>query len=114
MRTVLEQKVRHKQGVAVTPRMREALRLLRLPQADMDAYIAQQVEQNPFLELPDWECDRGAGRPEQSGAASTQDAAERLASADVSVEEQMLRQIALSVRPAWLCRLAALLLEEVD
>lgn len=114
MRTVLEQKVRHKQGVAVTPRMREALRLLRLPQADMDAYIAQQVEQNPFLELPDWECDRGAGRPDQSGAASTQDAAERLASADVSVEEQMLRQIALSVRPAWLCRLAALLLEEVD
>ncbi|MFT9417400.1 hypothetical protein [Acetobacter sp.] len=114
MRTVLEHKVRHRQGVAVTPRMREALRLLRLPQADMDAYIAQQVEQNPFLELPDWEFDRGSGRPDPSAVNSTHDMIERLASTEVSVEEQMLRQIALSSRPAWLCRLAALLLEEVD
>ncbi|MFT9087536.1 RNA polymerase factor sigma-54 [Acetobacter okinawensis] len=114
MRAGLEQKVRHKQGVAVTPRMREALRLLRLPQPDLEAYIAQQVEQNPFLELPDWEFDHAIDRTDPSGAYSTQDVAERLVACDASVEEQILRQIALSVRPAWLCRLAALLLEEVD
>ena len=114
MRTVLEHKVRHKQGLAVTPRMREALRLLRLPHPDMDAYIAQQVEQNPFLELPDWECERASGRTDPSAANASHDATERLVAAETSVEEQMLRQIALSIRPAWLCRLAALLLEEVD
>lgn len=114
MRTALEQKVRHTHGVAVTPRMREALRLLRLPQPDMDAYIAQQVEQNPFLELPDWEFERTAGRPDPSDARAAPQSAEWLAAAEMSVEEQMLSQIALSIRPAWLCRLAALLLEEVD
>ena len=114
MRPVLEQKVRHKQGVAVTPRMREALRLLRLPQPDMEAYIAQQVELNPFLEQPDWEFDQPASYPVHSGVPTTQDETERLVAAEASVEEQLLRQIALSVRPTWLCRLAALLLEEVD
>ena len=54
MRTALEQKVRHTHGVAVTPRMREALRLLRLPQPDMAAHIAQQVEQNPLLGPASW------------------------------------------------------------
>lgn len=114
MRTVLEQKVRHRQGVAVTPRMREALRLLRLPQPEMEAYIAQQVEQNPFLELPDWEFERAAISPSGSGGNTPQDETERIMAAEVSVEERMLRQIALSARPTWLCRLAALLLEEVD
>ncbi|WP_338331925.1 RNA polymerase factor sigma-54 [Acetobacter sp. LMG 32666] len=114
MRPVLEQKVRHKQGVAVTPRMREALRLLRLSQTDMEAYVTQQVERNPFLELPEWEFDQPASYPAYSGASTTQDETDRLVAAEASVDERLLRQIALSVRPAWLCRLAALLLEEVD
>ncbi len=114
MRPVLEQKVRHRQGVAVTPRMRESLRLLRLPQPEMEAYILEQVEQNPFLELPDWEFDQGPRDPAPSGPNATPVDTEWLAAAPVSVEEQLLGQIALSTRPQWLRRLAAMLLEEVD
>lgn len=114
MRAVLEQKVRHKQGIAVTPRMREALRLLRLPQPELEAFILEQVEKNPFLELPDRAVEQTAWSGPPLADPYAQAETEQLAAGPCSVEEQLLRQLALSTKPGWLCRMAALLLEEVD
>ncbi|MBN2907823.1 MAG: RNA polymerase sigma-54 factor, partial [Rhodobacteraceae bacterium] len=39
------------QGLAMTPRMQAALRILQMSSLDLNAYIAEQAVENPCLEV---------------------------------------------------------------
>lgn len=43
----------HKQSLAITPQVIQSIKLLQYSQAELEAFVQEQVERNPFLELPD-------------------------------------------------------------
>jgi RNA polymerase sigma-54 factor len=45
--------VRQSQSLVMTPQLQQAIKLLQLPNLELTTYVAQELEQNPFLERPD-------------------------------------------------------------
>ena len=42
--------LRQSQTLVMTPQLQQAIKLLQLPNLELAAYVAQELEQNPFLE----------------------------------------------------------------
>jgi RNA polymerase sigma-54 factor len=55
--------LRQSQTLVMTPQLQQAIKLLQLPNLELAAYVAQELEQNPFLE-PAEAADDGAGGAE--------------------------------------------------
>ena len=52
--------LRQSQTLVMTPQLQQAIKLLQLPNLELAAYVAQELEQNPFLEPAEAADDRGA------------------------------------------------------
>lgn len=110
MPVALVQKVGQRQRLAITARMRETLRILRLSHTDLEAFVAAQVDDNPFLEWPDtprvaeW-------RAMASGDA---DRMARIPAHAPTVRERLLRDLALSLEDATDRRVGAMLVDGLD
>jgi RNA polymerase sigma-54 factor len=60
--------LRQSQNLVMTPQLQQAIKLLQLPNLELAAYVAQELEQNPFLEPAEAADDGAAGsedEPEQ-------------------------------------------------
>ena len=55
--------LRQSQTLVMTPQLQQAIKLLQLPNLELAAYVAQELEQNPLLE-PAEAADDGAAASE--------------------------------------------------
>jgi RNA polymerase sigma-54 factor len=65
--------LRQSQSLVMTPQLQQAIKLLQLPNLELAAYVAQELEQNPFLEPLEAVDDQGAGG-EDEPESDTRDA----------------------------------------
>jgi RNA polymerase sigma-54 factor len=57
--------LRQSQTLVMTPQLQQAIKLLQLPNLELAAYVAQELEQNPFLEPVDAADDLNAGSDDE-------------------------------------------------
>jgi RNA polymerase sigma-54 factor len=65
--------LRQSQTLVMTPQLQQAIKLLQLPNLELAAYVAQELEQNPFLE-PAEAADDGAAGSEADSEPDTRTA----------------------------------------
>jgi RNA polymerase sigma-54 factor len=65
--------LRQSQSLVMTPQLQQAIKLLQLPNLELAAYVAQELEQNPFLE-PAEVADEVAGGSEHEPEPDTRSA----------------------------------------
>ncbi|WP_025812309.1 RNA polymerase factor sigma-54 [Komagataeibacter kakiaceti] len=110
MPVALVQKVGHRQGLAVTARMRETLRILQLSHADLERFVAAQVDDNPFLE---WSDTPRTAEWRMTGPAEG-DMTARIPAHAPGVRERLLRHLSLSLKDATDRRLGVMLVDALD
>ena len=103
--------IRQRQGLAMTPRLAQSIRMIGMGTAELDALVASTVERNPFLRrdprsLPRGVVARGGGDPLPS--------IEERAAAPVTLVDAIERQVALAFRDAEGAALARRLAAELD
>lgn len=64
--------LRQSQSLVMTPQLQQAIKLLQLPNLELDGFVAQQIEENPFLERGEAEAEGG---PVEAPAAEPEPAA---------------------------------------
>jgi RNA polymerase sigma-54 factor len=57
--------LRQSQTLVMTPQLQQAIKLLQLPNLELAAYVAQELEQNPFLEPAEAADDLAAGAEDE-------------------------------------------------
>jgi RNA polymerase sigma-54 factor len=59
--------LRQSQSLVMTPQLQQAIKLLQLPNLELAAYVAQELEQNPFLEPVEAADDLAAASEDDAG-----------------------------------------------
>ncbi len=62
--------LRQSQSLVMTPQLQQAIKLLQLSNIELTAYVEEQIEKNPLLEVDD-QSETDSGEREQSTAKST-------------------------------------------
>src|SRR5690606_11578082 len=87
--------LRQSQSLVMTPQLMQAIKLLQLSSLDLQAYIAQEIEQNPLLERADTDGPAVEGEdvpPPPAEAADARDGDwmdENLAESRAAIEERL-------------------------
>ena len=63
--------LRQSQQLVMTPQLQQAIKLLQLSNLDLQAYVAEEVERNPLLEVGDPNADTAPVTAEEAGGATT-------------------------------------------
>ncbi len=94
--------LRQQQKLAMTPRLQQAIHVLQLSGAELEAYLEAEAEKNPLLELP-------VSRSTNEGSSMLD-----MLDAPVSMLDDLHGQIGLMNLPAQQLALARLLVGELD
>nr|WP_281375046.1 RNA polymerase factor sigma-54 [Gluconacetobacter johannae] len=100
-------------GLAMTARMRETLRVLRMSQTDLERFIAAQVDGNPLLERFDPPAYAREG-PARAEAGGLDDATLRVPAGPMTIRERLLRQMMRAMPDGADRRIGATLIDELD
>jgi RNA polymerase sigma-54 factor len=57
--------LRQSQALVMTPQLQQAIKLLQLPNLELAAYVATELEQNPFLEAAEAAADEFGASDEE-------------------------------------------------
>jgi len=92
----MEQIQRQEQRLLLTPRMQQAIRLLQLPLARLEATIRNELDQNPVLEMvqqtpEEGDSPEGDAPEEQSGLEDFREEFERILERERDLDEQYRR-----------------------
>lgn len=61
--------LRHGQGLVMTPKLQQAIKLLQLSNSDLSDFITKQMEANPLIQYADQSLDTGASAAREAGSA---------------------------------------------
>lgn len=65
--------IKQSQSMVMTPQLQQAIKILQLSNTDLQVYVEQQIEENPFLENPDSEVQEFQEGDEVSNKKNTDD-----------------------------------------
>ena len=102
-------RVQQRQGVTITPRLAQSIRMLAMDPGELDALVGREVERNPFLSRAG-----GSGGGGRNGGGDALPAIGERTAASVSLAAHLDAQIGLAFRDAADRRLAARLAGELD
>ena len=116
------QEMRQGQGLFMNGQMRQALHLLHLTNADLQAYLEEQAASNPLLELPQSDLppvqpmrsERGQRDLLTHGMASEDDGTARLPDMPLSLTDRLYEQLRLSLVEKTDLQIGAYLIEALD
>ena len=116
------QEMRQGQGLFMNGQMRQALHLLHLTNADLQAYLEEQAASNPLLELPQSDLppvqpmrsERGQRDLLTHGVASEDDGTARLPDMPLSLTDRLYEQLRLSLVEKTDLQIGAYLIEALD
>lgn len=116
------QEMRQGQGLFMNGQMRQALHLLHLTNADLQAYLEEQAADNPFLELPAVDpalsvaprFERGRSDLFSQGVQREDDGTARLPDVPLSLTDQLYEQLRLSTASQQDMLVGAYLIEALD
>lgn len=116
------QEMRQSHGLFMNGQMRQALHLLHLTNADLQAYLEEQAASNPFLELPAVESvtpstlrfERGRADMFSQGSRREDDGTARLPDVPLSLTDQLYEQLRLSTANQQDMLIGAYLIEALD
>ena len=105
--------MKQRQGLAITPRLAQSIRMLAMAPGELDALVASEVEGNPFLSRVDT---GGVARVRPVGGSGGEavDAIEGRVSRPTSLHEHVEAQIALAFSDVRDATLARFLASELD
>ena len=116
------QEMRQSHGLFMNGQMRQALHLLHLTNADLQAYLEEQAASNPFLELPSVDpaappaprFERGRMDIFSQGSQREDDGTARLPDVPLSLTDQLYEQLRLSTASQQDMLIGAYLIEALD
>ncbi|MCP1242160.1 RNA polymerase factor sigma-54 [Acetobacter lambici] len=116
------QEMRQSHGLFMNGQMRQALHLLHLTNADLQAYLEEQAASNPFLELPSVDpaaplaprFERGRMDMFSQGSQREDDGTARLPDVPLSLTDQLYEQLRLSTASQQDMLIGAYLIEALD
>lgn len=116
------QEMRQSHGLFMNGQMRQALHLLHLTNADLQAYLEEQAATNPFLELPSVDpaippaprFERGRTDLFSQGVQREDDGTARLPDVPLSLTDQLYEQLRLSTASRQDMLIGAYLIEALD
>ncbi|TPE52572.1 RNA polymerase factor sigma-54 [Amaricoccus solimangrovi] len=106
--------LRQKQSLALTPQLRQSIKLLGMSNLELGDYVAAAIERNPLLELaPPRERERGGPRMASGGGGVDPAILEGLA-AGVTLADHLAEQIRAMRAPSAVIEAALILAEELE